>query len=159
MELEQKSMPLSSNTTEEEDHITWSLSFEKTAEQMTLQILCSTTKVNKALPDIPVCICDSTFYQMSLKVSSKDPVQTCGLTPFTCMPSKAPYRTMAHSTTLQTQPPIKSLLKETQATSTPNLFLKLSFSFVTGEIFLLFPCFLWWSHTANQDLPPAKGKS
>lgn len=78
MELEQKSSPLSSNTVGEDDRVTWPLSFWKIAEQMAFQILCSGTKVNKAVPDIPICICDSTFYQTSLQVNPKDPVQTRG---------------------------------------------------------------------------------
>lgn len=45
---------------------------------MTFQILCSGTKVNKAIPDIAIYICDSTFYQASLQVNSPNPVQTYG---------------------------------------------------------------------------------
>lgn len=167
MELEQESRPLSSNTTVEKDHITWPLSFEKIAEQTTFQSLCFGTKVNKALSDIPICIYDSTFYQMSLQAELLRPssnlctwgqrfVLSCSCLPACLIKlhiglwlSVEPWN-LGHQEIGSRRP---------NATSSPCLFLRPSFSFVIGEIFLLFPCFLWWSHTGNQDLPPPEGKS
>lgn len=61
MEPEQKFSSFSSNDTVE-DHITWLPSFWKIAELMAFRILCSGTKANKPIPDIPIYICDKTLY-------------------------------------------------------------------------------------------------